>query len=173
MEHTVTHQQMEVLKALADTHIQVSEAKGLLIKLKETETEYLLGREKLAMERIQKVHDEAADLLKDTQTNYDEVKTLLKTVCAFCDTLAKGYDDFKALLEAFDERNEVWDKKCDEWEESTEESKRQLKVQQVKIENTRIAQDARELDLNRQEKVITSKREAIERQIKRLKEGKI
>lgn len=54
-EHTVTSEELKALQALAKLNIKISEARETLEKLYETETEYLIERERKAVERINKL----------------------------------------------------------------------------------------------------------------------
>lgn len=50
--HILEKKTMEAVKALSDLTLKISEQQNLLCKLQEEETEYLIEREKKAMERI-------------------------------------------------------------------------------------------------------------------------
>lgn len=173
MEKTVDHQTMQALKALSDTNLKVSEARTILINLQETETEYLIGREKKAMERIQKVHDDSADLLKGTQENYRAVSEILAIVSGASDSLAEAYKDFKALLADFDERNALWQENCQNWESGVVEARKLMKIEQAKIENGKKSNEIAAAKIAEDRKKLDSDRGTVERAINRLKENRI
>lgn len=173
MEHIVDKEKMDSLKALAETNMKVSETKNILIKLEETETEYLVGREKKAMERIQKVHDDSADLLKETHSNYELTSSLLTSVSASADFLGTAYEQFKGLLTDFEERNEVWEKNCEKWEANAAEVRQKIKVDQVKLENAKKSQEIREKAIENSLIKLADDEGTLKRAIGRLKEGRI
>lgn len=173
MEHTVDSKQMVALEALAATNLKVSEARGTLIKLEETETEYLIGRERRAMERIQEVHDDSSDLLKATQTNYDGVHQILSTVSGFSDYLSKAYDEFKGMLDSFEERNREWEANCKIWEDKVIETKNEIKVEQTKIYNEKKNIERQQTKIEMDRMKIEDDRGTLERAITRLKENRI
>lgn len=164
---------MDTLKALAETTMKVSEAKSTLIKLEETETEYLVAREKLAMERIQKVHDDSAEILKQTQTNYVDAQALLATVSTAASFMDGAYTRFTELTELFNARNAAWEANCATWEAEVTKTKNQIKVEQVKIENGKKANEQMVLKLANDQRKLDSDRGTIERAVARLKENRI
>lgn len=130
---------MNSLKALADTNLKISEVRTTLIKLEETETEYLEGREKKAVEKIQKVLDESKDLIEKTQNNYAEIHKLCTTVSEFAETLTKIYFQFKEMLAEFDTRNEAWDREVEKQVAEFGEIKKLIKLDKQVIENDKKA----------------------------------
>lgn len=171
-ETKVSTEQMGALKALTDTNLKISAARITLDKLEETETVYLIGREEKAMERIQKIHDDSAELLKQIQSNYADVHSLLASVSACAEYLDTAYRQFTGLLSAFDERNSAWEAKCTEWETEKEKIGNQIKTDQAKIENEKVASIVRKKNLDEMKLKIDSDRGEIERAITRLKEGR-
>lgn len=126
---------MNSLKALADTNLKISEVRTTLIKLEETETEYLEGREKKAVEKIQKVLDESKDLVEKTQNNYAEVHQLCVTASEFSETFTKIYVQFKEMLLEFDARSELWNKEVERQISEFTEIKKLIKLDKQTIEN--------------------------------------
>lgn len=173
MENFVDKQQMDALKALAATTLKVSDAKTTLIKLEETETEYLVGREKKAMECIQKVHDTSADLLQKTQENYDGVTQILSTISGFTDFITKAYGKFQDILKAFDERNVLWEENCKKWEEENQKKVNELKLRQSVVEGMEFANEKTKKKLSEDQQKLDDRYGTLERAIKRLKEGRI
>lgn len=169
MENIVDKQKMEALQALAETNLKVSEVRALLIKLEETEKEYLQGREQRAMERIKEVHAESAELLKETQQNYEGTRDILSSVSEFAEFLKGAYADFRGILDDFDRRNTLWEKNCTTWEAEAKATRDAIKVQQAKIENDKKANKQREQELEATRKQITDLKATLERTISRLK----
>jgi hypothetical protein len=173
MEHTVDKQTMDSLKALADVNIKVSEARSLLSTLQAEETEYLEAREKRALGRIQKVHDESAMLIKQTGDNYEDVHTLCVSVTELAGFITEAYGKFASLKETFDDRAVAWEAHIKEKESEVAALLKLAEADRVKLANETkavartkvlIAQDKRKLD---------DERATLERAIKRLKEGRL
>lgn len=108
----VNHEQMESLKALADTNLKISEAKTLLRDLQESETEYLNEREKKALERIQKVLDESTKLVAKTRNNHEEIHKFCTEVSSYAGFLKEIHVKFQAMLADFKERDVQWNLQC-------------------------------------------------------------
>lgn len=158
MEHTISQQEMQSLKALSDLNIKISEAKNLLFKLQEEETEYLSIREKKAMDRIQKVVDDSKEMVKQADENHGEIKLLFNEVSGFADKLLKTQDIFHGLLSEFEESNVEWERDIGKQQDDLAEIHKMLNVEKVKIENDKqslviaskkLADDQRKLDSDR------------------------
>lgn len=169
----VDKKQMEALQFLADTNLKIGDARTLLIKLQEQETTYLDGREQKALDRIQAVLDRSQQLLIESAGNYEKVKELYDTVCAFADLLAKAYDDFVAFKEKTEEKNQLQEERLTTIEEQLSHREQDVKAISVKIENEKKGLAAREKALGEAARKVISDRSAVDNKIKRLKEGRI
>lgn len=173
MEHTVDTQTMSALKALSDTNLKVSEARALLTTLQEEETGYLETRELKALERIQKVYDESALLIKQTEENYVEVNTLCSSVVELSAFVTGACQKFTGLKEAFDEKASEWEKSITEKEKQVAGLRTLAEADRVKIANeTKAVERSKELVLQDQRK-LADQRGALERAITRLKDNRI
>lgn len=168
-ETTVDKQHMDALKALAETTMEISRTKERLAGMESAETSYLVDREKRAMERIQKVHDDSATLLQETQANYAGIFELLALVSDFSNSLVKSHETFTALIADFNARNEQWDANCSAWEARTETAKSQIRLAQAQIESGRSENQERKRQLNAEEKRIIDERNLLQRNLARLK----
>jgi len=135
MENVVGKETMESLKALADINLKVSEAKNLLFKLEEQETEYLIAREKKVMDRIKKVVDDSQEMVNEADKNYGQIKELLENISGFCNLLINTQEQFNTLIETFNQRNELWEKHIGEQQDGIEENRKLIKVHSQIIEN--------------------------------------
>lgn len=173
MENTITKEQMDSMKALADVNIKISEAQNLLFKLQETETEYLVEREGKAVERIQKVLEDSKEILSEIDKNYEKVQQFASTITSFSETLNKSFDSFVKLLSDFRERSDLWDKEVKATEEKIDLEKRDIHTQRIQIENDTKANQQKEKMLKDEWVKIESDRGLISRTVERLKQGKI
>jgi len=173
MEMELEKTKMESIKAIADANLKVSEARNLLFKLQEQETEYLVVREKKAMDRIQLVMDTSKEMVKEADQNHLKIKNLGVEISEFVNNLLEIQKNFQDLLTEFEERNVEWERDIGKQQDDLVEIRNQQKVTLVQIENDqqnialarkRLEDDQRKLD---------SDRGVVERTIKRLKENKI
>ncbi len=171
--HEVEKQKMEVIQALATVNMKVSEAKGLLSKLEEQETEYLIEREARVMARIGKVLEESQQAIIDAHGNYAEKQKVAQSLSDFVTLLVETCEKFEKMREAYDEKTIVWENKVKTDETRLAELQRLIKVDGELLKEGKDALDRRENKLKQMERKITDDRGVIEREIKRLKEGRI
>lgn len=172
-EHEVTKQHMDALKALSDTNLKVSEARNTLTKLQETETEYLVSREKKAVEKVQKVLELSHNLVEETNKNYEYLESLARTIHDGGKFLSEAQEKFHALIEAKDEHYKLWERDIKNQEETIASLMKGLKIKETEIESGK-----KQIELgNRkvQEEVIRMKDErgTLDRAIIRLKDKRI
>lgn len=146
---------MNSVKALADTNLKISEAKNLLFKLQEDETEYLINREKKALDKISKVFVESKDLLDKTHQNYEEIHQFCKTVSEYADFLAENHSKFQDMLATFHKRNELW-------EENVKKINQELADQRHAIKQDTEAITEREKRISEAKENIKKEKELIE-----------
>lgn len=164
---------MDALQALSATNLKIGEAKNALSKLQEIETEYLEGREKKALTRINSVLDNSRELLKNTQENYEEVQTLLNTAATFADYLTEAQEKFQTIVEKLNEKADLWEKTIEIQEIEISKQKDNIKLQQSLIESAQKNIEAKEKQLEIKARRIEDQRGTLERAINRLKEGKV
>lgn len=173
MEHTVDTKMMDSLKALAETNIKVSEARETLSKLQEEETDYLVKRERKALGRIQKVHDESAELVKQTTENYQEVHEICNSVSQLAGFLVEAYASFTCLRETFDEKAEAWELNAKDQEHALINLKTLAQADRVKIENEKKSVERAKELIEQDRRKLADERGTLERAIARLKANKI
>jgi|SRR6185369_14092070 len=172
-QHTISHQEMDSAKALVDINLKVSEATNLLFKLQEQETEYLVLREKKAMDRIQKVVDDSKEMVEEADQNHAQIKALLSGISEFVDKLLKFQENLTDLLRDFDERNVAWEQDIGRQQDEIASTRQRLKAEKVQIENDSKSLESARIKLTNDQRKLDSDRGTLERTIKRLKEGKI
>lgn len=164
---------MIALKALADTNLKVSEARNSLNKLQEQETEYLVSREKKAMDRIQGAFDTSKDLLEQTNKNYELIEDFAKSVAGGATFLEEATTAFQALVEAKETHYTLWEKDIKNQEETIESLMKGLKIKEKDIESGKSSLEARNKKLQEDIRKFNDEKGTVERKIKRLKEGRI
>lgn len=164
---------MDAFKALADTNMKISEAKGILFKLQETETVYLEVREKKVMERIEKVVNESQDLVNEAKENYQEIVEFGRSASDFSKSLVSLHDLYKKVLTDFEERNVLWEKQIGEDQDTLIELRNGMKVERTQINNDLKSLEKAKAVHTEEDRRIRDRWEEIDRTIKRLKEGKI
>lgn len=172
-EHQVNEQHMTALKALATVGMEISKARNTLTQLQESETEYLVSREKKALERVSEVLEQSRSLVEETNKNYDGILELVATVQTTAGFLDQVYQSFTKYFAMFEKSKAEWERDIENQYTTIESIKQGLRVQAVKIDNERAAIDTLGKALLEKQKKIDSDRGALDRAINRLKEGKI
>lgn len=165
----VTKEHMDALKALADVNLKVSEARNLLTKLQEGETEYLVSREKKAVDRIQSVLAESTQLLEETTKNYEVIHDLAKSVTQTAKFLSDAHRDFGLLIEEKDKHYEAWEGDIKVQEEGIVSLRNGLKVDLSTVESARKQVESDKISLERERKKIEDQRGTLARAVARLK----
>lgn len=173
MEHILTKEKMDAMKALADTNIKISEARDSLAKIKALESSYLSDREKKAIEVVEKVIQDSENLLKEAKGNYVEVMSLYNTVSEFSSFLADSYKQFNEMLVEFEKKNMLWTSSLKAKEDELSQITETVRLDKIRIKNDRESLNRKEEDLRSDRRKISDDRAMIERTIIRLKEGKI
>lgn len=173
MEHVVSKQEMQALQALADTTLRVSAAKASLIKLEETETEYLVSREKKAVDRIQAAFDASKGLVEETNKNYELIADFATSVREGATFLAEAYEKFTAFCTEKTAFFEAWERDIKNQEETVNGLRKLLKVEKVVIESDKRGIETTKRALSEQSRKIEDDRGTLERAVKRLKDNRI
>lgn len=161
MEHILEKENMDAIKALSDVNIKVSEAKNLLFKLQEEETEYLVQREEKALSKINKVLVESKDLLDKTHQNYESIHEFCRSVSGYAEFLTETYNKFQKLLEIFKERNEIWDKNAKHQDVEFANLRKLIEndTKAVEEREKRVAEETKSLQVQREQ--IESRQQAL------------
>lgn len=173
MEHTVDKQTMDALKALSDINLKVSEARNVLTKLEETETEYLVSREKKAIKKIQTTLDSSKELVEQINKNYETISGFAHSVSDGAVFLSKAHGSFTALVEAFAQKQTEWERDIKNQEETIVALKNSLKVDMVWLEGEKKTLDYGNKKLHQDSLKLEDERGTLERAIIRLKQGRI
>lgn len=156
-EQILEKEKMDSIKALSDVNIKISEARNVLFKLQEEETEYLVKREEKVLGKINKVFEESRDLLYETHKNYEEVHEFCQTISNYSDFVSESYKKLQNLLELFKNKNKLW-------EENVNKINIELAHQRKLIENDTKAIKERENRMDEESKGLKAQREHIESQ---------
>lgn len=166
----VTSEQMNSLKALADTNLQVSKAQEVLFALQKTETEYLVSREKKALERISNIIIGSADALREANQNYYETTQFYNTTASFAQQLTNQYELFKSVVDDFDEKNKQWELHIASEENRLSEMIQQIKSDKIRIENDKKAVERANKNIEKEKQIIESRQAQIKSALEVLKE---
>jgi ABC-type transporter Mla subunit MlaD len=173
MEHTITHQELESLKALSEANLKISEARNTLFRLKEEETEYLVERERQAMERVEATLKASESLVAEADKNYALVLQLVAQVTDFADKLEKTQQEVEGLASEVEQQAAALKEREEKLMADLQKQNKGIEITKKLLENR---QKAIENDLKKLEKErikIADDRGVIKRTIERLKKGKI
>lgn len=175
MTEDTEQQKIASLKEIADTNMKVSAAKNVLFELQRDETVYLEGREKRALERIQRVLDESEAILAKATENHEEVHKLCQSVSSFADFLAGAHDSFKGLLDDFLARSDAWDAKIAAQEKEFARIRKGQEAISTMLDNRERSLEVREAKIAEEKALIESRqaqiRTALETLNKKQKNG--
>lgn len=166
MENIISKEQMDAMKVLVDTNMKISEAKGILFRLQETETAYLEEREKKSIEKVGKLFDDSNVIVQKIRENNGEINQLHQTASELVKFLSDSHERFTKLVELFNEKDDLWQKKVSKVEEDFELIKQDIKNDQVRIKNAKRFLEIKEKSLKDQETLIKDRHGALERTIK-------
>lgn len=172
-EIEVTKQHMEALNALAQTNLDISAAKEILSKMQEEETEYLISREKKAIDRLKKVMQDSKDLVDETNKNYEFITNFVRTVHDSTTFLAEALAVFTSVTQLFHNKQEAWEIDCKEQEETINNIRNGIKISQEKLENDQKALAMRMQEMENIRRKLEDERGTLARAVERLKQGKI
>lgn len=172
-EHTVDKQTMDALKALSDINLKVSEARNILVQLQENETEYLVSREKKAVDRIQTTLDSSKELVEQINKNYDTIADFARSISEGAVFLSDAQKAFRALTEAFTEKQCEWERDIKNQEETITALRNSLKVDAIRLDGDKKTVESANKKLQDDTRKLEDERGTIERTIKRLKEGRV
>ncbi len=161
-ENIITKEQMDSMKALAQTNMEISKARGLLFQLEETETIYLENREKKAMDKIKKALDESKGLLIETNKNWSEVQGLYETASKSSVFLGEMYENMDGIIKDFTERSKSWEEHIDTQLEEIAKQNQDIKIQRVEIENSKTMLLKRDKSLKEAQILLESRQAALE-----------
>lgn len=164
---------MESLQALAETNMQISEAKALLSQIREDEVSYLAEREKKALARIQKIHDESEEIARKTKENYAEVHEICVLASGMVGFVHESHRQLSELAQTLEEKSVEWEKQEEKVLADLAETKKLLYADRIKVQNERKGLENAKKAFAKDVKKLQDDRGTLERAIKRIKEGRI
>lgn len=166
-------EKMDSVRALAETNMQISEAKTLLFKMREEEKAYIASRSNKALTEIQKIFDESSELVQGIRSNYKEVNDVTKEASILTTSLLEARENLTILIKDFEEHSKHWEKQVKEREKVFEDIKKDIKKDQVTIANDKKSIEKQKTLLKEEQRKIEDQRATLERAIERLKQGRI
>lgn len=173
METILDKEKMDAVKALADTNMKVSEAKASLALIKADEGKYLAGREKKALELVERVLEESSLLLREARGNYEQVKDLHKGAGAFAEELSAAQRGLSEAVKGLETAGAEFELRAEILRKEVEAARQEVKTDQVRLKNDRESLQRERDALSRESRIVADERQAIDRAISRLKQGKI
>lgn len=161
------------MKVLADISMQISATRNTLSKLEETETEYLVLREKKALDRISKLLEDSRELLNETHSNHEEIKQFSNTVLSSANYVSEVQEKFHHLWDAFEKRNSAWEKEIKIQEKEAQKIKDEFKAERIAIENSKVSLKKSHELLATEKRKIEDQRGVLVRMIQRLGKNRI
>lgn len=152
---------MDSIKALADTNLKISEAKNLLFKIQEEESNYLIERENKAIIKIQETLDSSRDLIKETKENYQEVHDLAHSASQFAGELIAFYEKLQDIKENFDKKSEIWEESVKKQNEEMSEIRKSIDIDKLIIENDKKSIEDAKIHIKSEYKRIESRNSQI------------
>lgn len=166
----LSHETMKSMEALAQTNIKISEAKNLLTKLQEEETEYLIEREKKALSKIEKAYEESRDLIKQTDDNYEKIKELHNTVAQVCNFITESYEKLGGLRETFNKRSDLWEREYQRQCTELGIIKKDIETQQKRIKKDEEGIEEKRKGIEEQKALIESRQQQLSQAYEKEKE---
>lgn len=160
-ENTITTEQIQAMKTLADTNMKISEATNLLFNLQEEETEYLILREKKATARIQQNLEDSRSVIEETNQNHQAVKELFTLASGTVEKITSLYELFQETVKDFNTKNEAWEREIGFQSDALVDMKNNLKIELVMIENDRKTVEREKKSIENDYKIIESQRAQI------------
>lgn len=166
-------EKMDAMKALADTNMKVSEAKVTLANIKKLESSYLQEREQKVIAMIDSILAQSKDIIDEARGNYKQVVDLFNTVSSFSKFLTEIHDGLLKTMESFSAHTKEWEKSVKLREDEIGDIKKQIRCDQVRIENEKKGIEQTKLSLEKQQRIINDQRGTLERAFTRLKNNRI
>lgn len=130
-------EKFNTVKELAEIHVNLSNARVELRKLKETTEEYMVVREREAEERVEKVLKESREALEETSKNHDELSSFSGELKAYAIELKVLSTDITALFQNFGERVKKADEDMVKNQEIVSEVLKKIKIERVQVQEDR------------------------------------
>lgn len=173
MLETLNKQQFDSVRELAETSLKISEIKNSLLELENTKDEYIAKREKETIGKIQKLFDNSENLITKIRKNNEEVHTLYTTVSSYKEFLDEGLADFKNMLDEFNERSKLWDKKVEKQYDEFRELENKTKIDKEQIRKGKEEIEEANEQIRKAKIKIADERQTLSRAIERLKNKQI
>lgn len=172
MEHILEKEKMDAFKALADTNMDISKAKNLLLELKGLESSFVEERGKKVALKVTEILEESRHLLSESVENYRKIHDFQEVTSSFSSLLVDAHEKFTNLLDEFNERDKEWEESVKKQLEEIGMIRGQIKSDQIRLENDRQSIERREKRNKEELILIESRQEQIKSALKVLKEKK-
>ncbi len=154
-------------KELADIGVQIAAASAVLQNLKDETAAYLDDREKLVIERIQKVLKESNEALQEVTKNHDALKKYGADLTSFAKLLKEMLEEVKAYRATVSQRADSDAKAIEMAWEKIAEVRNELHAARMVIEADRLGIDADRKWITEEKIRLADERATLERAIAR------
>ncbi len=169
----VEQKKMDALRVLSDVNMKISQAREELSTVDSKKDQYFEEREKEAIERISSLLKESQYILKEAGVNFDEIHLFAQSINSFAGTVTSFYERLLEIEDLFKERAKEFNQIIGVEEEKAKEIKNQIKIDRIQIEGDRRVLVEREKELVKRETKVKDLAEMTNRDIIRLKQGRI
>lgn len=169
----VEQKKMEALRVLSDIQMRISKAREDLSNIDKEKDQYFADRETEVVEKIKTLLSDSQQILIEAGVNFDEVHLFAESVINFSDLVTKFHDRLIKIQELLEEKASEFTKVIEVEQKKAEAIKRELKIDRTQIENDRKALILREKELVKRETKVKDLEQMVQRDIIRLKEGRI
>jgi chromosome segregation ATPase len=171
-EIQITKEKMENIKALAEINLQISEAKNALVKLKNSENDYIKEREAVVLKEITDLYEKSKEIISNISKNSEEIDIYIKTITQTTNFLSEIHEDFQKMLKDFLETKEEWDKEYKKQSKALEETGKYQEAQLKFLYNERKNNENTLKTIEKEKEIIRSKQAQIKSALEVIKNKK-
>lgn len=172
-EIETTKKHMEALRALSDVTLKISEARNTLTSLEQNKEKFLEARAFDEVARLTQVLAESQQLIDSINANYGEITELATIVRETAASLVSIHDAFFGYVQTFEKYQQERSEQLGRQRDDIHAAAQAVKVDRAKLKNEQISIEGVKRSLEDRERKLKIDREALDRAVKRLKEGKI
>lgn len=170
--HDVEQKKMDILKELAEATQKVGEARADFAEVKENEDNFYRFREEQALQRVANVLSESSEIITKIDENRDFITKITGIVFGLIEFLHNSYSEFESFVALFREHQTAWERHVKEVEDKLTDTKKGQDLLANKLKNKEKSLSDLSAKLEKERKQNRYDRDALERAIKRLNQGK-
>lgn len=161
------------LKELAEIQQAIARGRAEVQNLKTTTEEYVQTREKEALQRVAQVLQASKDALSEADKNRTTLASFLASASEMVKDLEKLHGAVKSEFAEFDKSTAEVIQVIDQRTEELETETRRLKNWAIQLESEKSGLETEKRKLEKEKILLVDRQGVVQRQIERLKKGKI